>query len=584
MFVCLKKFIAAAFMGCVAAAMFWAGVGAPRAAHADEIVNVEYIVGFVKNKWGVDVPYVPAEIHWAANVEYLLKVVDYVNGKLNNGEKTNYGESEYATKEVVDTIAANQAIRTLIKKKAPEYKFFFTPAESNGNEFKFWIGAKGTFYIDWDDGTTKTIEKTEFGLQEISHEYADAAANHTIKLGGTPTEYLTLENMNNDFDLSAITFINMNTEEASSISSIDGCLGCVFPTLANGAQPIFLYTFAMQEQLKTLPSTLFDNIHDAGYPYMFGGTFAYSGIRDVPDNLFDGVRIGRKYMFGSTFFGCSDLTSVGDNWFANMERIEPEGGVHVFDGMFEYSGLETVGDGWFAKLTNVPEGGWDESVFYHLFLGADGLKSVGGNWFGALKTIETRLAFAGMFRRREHLESIGDGWFANLETVNGENVFYEMFYGTSSLKTIPPIFKNIKTGGKDLFSFTFENSGLTSIPEDMFAGLTQVNDGTFSGTFSGCSGLTSIPEHLFDGIDTGGSAKTGMFSTTFADCTSLTGPSARINGRYLYEIWPDASSSYGLKLRTYENATGLSDYECIPENWGGPGTKNPGECPIPETE
>ena len=567
----IRKFIMA-FVGCAGLATIAFGTGAPRAAHAAEIVNVEYIVGFVKNKWDVDVPYVKEEIHWAANVEYLLKVVDYVNGKLNNGEKTNYGESEYATKEVVDTIAANQAIRTLIKKKAPEYKFFFTPAESNGNEFKFWIGAKGTFYVDWDDGTTKTIEKTEFGLQEISHTYADSAANHTIKLGGMATEYQTVENMYNEFELIAIIFIKVNTEEASSISSIDGCLGCVFPTLANDAQPMFFYTFAMQEQLKTIPETLFDNIHDAGYPMMFAGTFAYSGIRDVPDNLFDGVTIGRESMFEATFYGCSDLTSVGDNWFANMERIESFYGnderAYVFDVMFKDSGLETVGDGWFPKLTYVSRGSLDpESDFGDMFKNVSNLKSVGGNWFAGLKTIENDFAFAGMFDGHKHLESIGDGWFKNLETVNGEDVFYEMFANTASLKTIPPIFKNIKSGNERLFGAAFSGCGLTSIPEDMFAGLTHVKRGTFTSTFYNCSALKSIPEHLFDNLDIKSDSAHLGFEGTFSNCTSLTGPSAKINGRYLYEIWPDARTSNGYGLGTYENDTGLSDYDDIPDNW-----------------
>ena len=220
----LKRLITATFIGCAGLGAIVFGVGAPRAAMAAEIVNVEYIVKFVKNKWDVDVPYKEEEIHWAANVEYLLKVVDYVNGKLNNGEKTNYGESEYATKEVVDTIAANQAIRTLIKKKGPEYKFFFTPAESNGNKVSFSIGVKGTFYIDWDDGTTNTIEKTELGLQKISHEYSDAASNHTIKLGGTATEYAPLVPGQEEEVLNsiAIVFVDVNEGTMMELSSIDG--------------------------------------------------------------------------------------------------------------------------------------------------------------------------------------------------------------------------------------------------------------------------------------------------------------------------------------------------------------------------
>ena len=458
MFVCLKKLITAAFMGCAGLGAIAFGACAPNAATAAEIVNVEYIVGFVKNKWDVDVPYVKEEIHWAANVEYLLKVVDYVNGKLNNGEKTNYGESEYATKEAVDTIAANQAIRTLIKKKGPDYKFFFTPAESNGNEFKFFIGAKGTFYIDWDDGTTNTIEKTELGLQEIAHEYADAASNHTIKLGGMATEYAP-PMAEEDLNSVAIIFFDMNKGGPMELSSIDGCLGCVFPTLANGAQPVFFGAFAYQEQLKTLPSTLFNNITGAGYPMMFAETFGgCSGLESLPDKLFGELSgAPAKGMFTATFQECSGLTEILENLFAGIQ------------------GAPT------------------------------------------------------------------------------EYMFAQTFYGCSSL---------------------------TSIPANLFVGIQGAPaEGMFQYTFYGCRGLTSIPEHLFDGIDTSGAYQEVMFHETFRGCTSLTGPSARINGQYLYEIWPDASYQ-----STYGYATGLSDYDCIPYSWGGSGKKNPGECPIPETE
>ena len=470
---------------CFVVCALFAGMAPVRAA---EIVNVEYIVGFVKNKWGVDVPYVKEEIHWAANVEYLLKVVDYVNGKLNNGEKTNYGESEYATKEVVDTIAANQAIRTLIKKKGPEYKFFFTPAESNGNEFKFFIGAKGTFYVDWDDGTTKTIEKTEFGLQEISHTYADAAANHTIKLGGMATEYAP-PMTEPDLNSIAIVFVDVNKGTIMELSSIDGCLGCVFPTLANGAQPVFFNAFANQKQLKTLPSTLFNNITGAGYPYMFTGTFmSCRGLESIPENLFAGIQGPPAYgMFRQTFYGCAGLESIPENLFAGIQ------------------------------------GPPAASMFAATFYGCGGLTEIPENLF------------------------------AGIQGAPAEAMFFSTFQSCG---------------------------GLTEIPENLFVGVKgSPAESMFRQTFYNCSGLESVPEHLFDGIDTGGSYQSDMFDRTFSECTSLTGPSARINGKYLYEIWPNMSYQ-----DTYYNDRGLSDYNCIPYSWGGGGTKNPGECPIPETE
>ncbi|MBR3782249.1 MAG: hypothetical protein IKL14_02575 [Alphaproteobacteria bacterium] len=69
-----------------------------------------------------------------------------------------------------------------------------------------------------------------------------------------------------------------------------------------------------------------------------------------------------------------------------------------------------------------------------------------------------------------------------------------------------------------------------------------------------------------------------MFNGTFYNCTSLTGPSARINGQYLYEIWPDATSSQVSDM--YSGAIGLDDYRCIPTAWGGGGE----DCSAPTAE
>ncbi len=98
----------------------------------------------------------------------------------------------------------------------------------------------------------------------------------------------------------------------------------------------------------------------------------------------------------------------------------------------------------------------------------------------------------------------------------------------------------------------------------LFAGISGAPAGSmFHRTFYGCSKLTSIPENLFGNIS--GTAQNQMFDGMFMYCTSLTGPSARINGQYLYEIWPDATSDQVGGM--YRNATGLSDYSNIPSAW-----------------
>ena len=52
---------------------------------------------------------------------------------------------------------------------------------------------------------------------------------------------------------------------------------------------------------------------------------------------------------------------------------------------------------------------------------------------------------------------------------------------------------------------------------------------------------------------------------TFYGCTSLTGQSAQINGKYLYNIWPSATEEQ--VGSAYGNATGLTDYASMPAIW-----------------
>ena len=133
------------------------------------------------------------------------------------------------------------------------------------------------------------------------------------------------------------------------------------------------------------------------------------------------------------------------------------------------------------------------------------------------------------------------------------------FYGCESLTSIP----------EDLFAncpnvTTFEETfcyckSLTSIPEKLFANCPNVT--TFADTFYRCKSLTSIPENLFANC-----LNVTKFVGTFYECTGLTGepiklwervPNGSANG---YEGTPDGN-------RCYYHATGLNNYENIPEYW-----------------
>ena len=485
-------------------------------ATAAEIVNVEYIVGFVKNKWGVDVPYVKEEIHWAANVEYLLKVVDYVNGKLNNGEKTNYGESEYATKEVVDTIAANQAIRTLIKKKKIEGGEFWYITDSS------WVdigidGACGTFTVDWGDGTTETIDNRDEEYADncyasFNHNYEDGVEQHKITLRGNATKYSE--------EWMGISF----GEGADALTEIGGCLGCIFHTQADGSQPLFEDTFA-DARITEIPAGLFDGIYGAGREYMFESTFAYcKNLKSIPAGLFANITAGAPYMFAYTFYK-SGITEIPDNLFASLET----GAELMFNGTFKgCENLTTIDDGMFASLKTGAEG-----MFNTTFAYCKNLTTIGDGMFASLKT-GAELMFEATFAACHNLSTIGDGMFASL-----------------------------KTGAELMFNGTFIQASITEIPDNMFASLETGAGAMFYNTFAECTNLTKVGNilpKLTGPEDYPGS----MFGATFSgdgalENTLRIGPA----GKELWEMWPDVSE----RQYTYSGATQIPNYSSIPDVW-----------------
>ena len=150
------------------------------------------------------------------------------------------------------------------------------------------------------------------------------------------------------------------------------------------------------------------------------------------------------------------------------------------------------------------------------------------------------------------------------------SMFYFGFYGAKNITGEIPsgLFGDLYGNPtQSLFQHTFNGcSNLTgNIPSNLFGKLYgQAYRWTFYGTFAGCSGLTgSIPENLFGDIY--GDLSNNTFSATFSACSGLTGSSAKINGKYLYEIWPDATATQVGAM--YRQATGLTDYADIPTAW-----------------
>ena len=271
-------------------------------AHAAQIVNVDYVHKLIAQKWDISVPIKADNPMQVANMKYLLTAIDVANEILNGEPTTNYGNGEFATLQVADTTATNTAVETLVKKEE-KYKFFLTttPLDDDYMPISVSISAAGTFYIDWGDGTVKTITKTDTTEEKYTRTLFGFGKQHTISIGGQATEYSA------NTTTAAISFKSI----ASQIESIDGSLGAIFGTLADGSQPRFYQTFFKAHNMKgAIPENLFAGISGAPASYMFYYTFSNcSGLISIPENLFGNISgTAQSYMFYGTFDGCTSLT------------------------------------------------------------------------------------------------------------------------------------------------------------------------------------------------------------------------------------------------------------------------------------
>ena len=578
-------------------------------ARGAEMVNVEYIHQYLNTRWGIDLPYSPelTNPRVAANMKYLLTVVDIANEFLNDEQTTDYGNGEYATLAAADTVATNTAIDTLVK--APTFTITTTPNTSN---FSMIIGAAGNFIIDWGDGKRDVIADKPVGTTTYSHKYT-ASGEYEIKLSGRATDYsdakFDMDTGANWVPAFALTDMISGSFMATNVAKISGGLGRVFPTMDDGSNPNFIGTFAMAP-ITEIPADLFAGIRGAPAESMFVSTFAYTGITSIPADLFAGIHgapaemmfsgtfestaitsipanlfgtlngDGASRMFERTFSNCANLTTIEGPLFSGT--LTPA--KSMFESMFYQSGVSRIPADLFAgvrgapaermfsgtfdntAITNIPadlfagiRGAPAQNMFRYTFSGTD-ITEIPADLFAGIRGAPEENMFSGTFSGTDITEIPAD-LFAGIQGAPAESMFSSTFSSTALTEIPANLFAGIQGAPADsMFSGTFFNTAITEIPADLFAGIRGAPVfRMFAETFNNTD-ITSIPENLFAGIS--GPAATDMFSFTFANCTSLTGPSARTNGQYLYEIWPDVDSMW-----TYTRASKLSDYDQIPDNW-----------------
>ena len=400
-------------------------------AHAAQIVNVDYVHKLIAQKWDISVPIRADNPMQVANMKYLLTAIDVANEILNGEKTTDYGNGEFATLQVADTTATNQAVETLIKKEI-EYEFFLTTTSTNS--FSFSISAAGEFIVNWGDGKTETITKPDTTNTTYSHTY-NTSKSYTIKLTGQATAY------NTDKYNAAISFYVGSSPHAKEtnvkkIASIDGSLGAIFGTLSSDTnnQPRFWMTFYNATNMTgSIPSDLFAGISGAPASNMFDFTFSgCSGLTGaIPDGLFAGISgTPASYMFNNTFNGCSGLTgAIPDGLFGNLTGAPAES---MFSGTFSgCSGLTgAIPSDLFAGISGAPA----EWMFADTFSGCSGLTgAIPDGLFAGISGASASYMFYGTFADCSGLTSIPENLFGNISDSWWDNFFGSTFYNCTSL-------------------------------------------------------------------------------------------------------------------------------------------------------
>ena len=362
--------------------------------------------------------------------------------------------------------------------------------------FSFDIYAAGNFTVDCGDGqNVQHISKQKLDKQTITCDYS-TRGSYTIKLGGTATKYS---------DAADTTPNTISFSANTNIKKIEGCLGCIFPTLTDGTQPDFYMTFYGCTNLEgPIPGTLFNGISGEPIMRMFAYTFADCKklTGPIPTELFSGISgTPADAMFLGTFAGCESLNgSIPQTLFSDIDgQPAPSMFAYTFYGCKNLAGQ--IPDNLFANIHGTPA----EAMFMGTFAGCEKLSG----------TIPTGL-FSGI--NGQPAKSMFWGTFAYCKNLTGP---------------LPALFNRIN-----------------GVPAPSM----------YKQTFDSCINLNGeIPRDLFGTLN--GGAMQGMFEYTFMNDAKLTGTSLQD----LYKQWPDANELYVGDM--YHGATGLSDRATIPNAW-----------------
>lgn len=147
--------------------------------------------------------------------------------------------------------------------------------------------------------------------------------------------------------------------------------------------------------------------------------------------------------------------------------------------------------------------------------------------------------------------------------------FSNLFHRATNMTIVVP--ENLFAGihGQpinNMFEGAFDTAGIVGFAGPLFAGISGTpTDSLYQFTFAYCNELSlPLPDGMFGNLT--GDLGNSTFYGTFYQSHNMTGSSARdANGRYLYEVWPDATWDHVTGM--YCNDSQYTDRDNIPNAW-----------------
>ena len=484
---------------------------------------------------------------------YILSEWLVSNAQSNNNKKTtggtfvwDYNENKTFTAQWVESKFEVQTINL-----------------NPGDNAAFNFGARGTFYVDWDDGMTYKVVCSDayVSCTGTNGSYSGNATRTVCRVINTDTSYSDFNKIPHEYSNGGVHTIRFGGVATSYRDTVRAC------SITTGQQSAIL--FNNQTWLaRILPggnlSALFPHFGmNTNQAVRFGDAFyGCTNLSSIPADMFDGYTVPTSSMFNRTFQECTSLTSIPSELFGDLTGV-PAGSMfqETFRGC---TGLTAIPSGLFSSISGAPA----SSMFLSTFSGCSGLTGpIPGNLFAGISGAPASEMFSYTFSGCSGLTGpIPAGLFSGIQGTPAQSMFSGTFYGCSGLTG--PIPGNLFAGisgapASEMFSYTFSGcSGLTGpIPAGLFSGIQGTPaQSMFSGTFYGCSGLTGpIPNRLFGDISGTLTYNKYYFNNAFNGCTNLSGyvPTDLFSGlRY-------ASSSHRNIMDNIFNDTGL-ETSCPP--------------------